>query len=155
MPNKAKIHARFSKQHLIRQGMNISPLVRSAMSNSRPRVMLLWYCGLTKEVCEKSAIWLVLKTFCGHPFNLLCSYIEKYVKDEDVEIFSLLSWYLWKARNSFVHEGRIIDSFTIICQAGELAGDFLLCNGFDGKKIHNDSVPHQEVAEATISYNQN
>lgn len=48
VPNKAKIHACFSKQHLIRQGMNISPLCPLCHVEFETTSRALWYCGLTK-----------------------------------------------------------------------------------------------------------
>ncbi|GMN49191.1 hypothetical protein TIFTF001_018359 [Ficus carica] len=65
VPNKAKTHACFSKQHLSRQGMNISPLCPLCHVEFETTSRALWYCGLTKGECLAAREGVLLANALG------------------------------------------------------------------------------------------
>ncbi|XP_062020668.1 uncharacterized protein LOC133737053 [Rosa rugosa] len=84
----------------------------------------MWSCPWSKKVWKFSFLNGVYKQWREPSFIDLLAHVVKTSSNEEVELFSVICWLLWKSRNRFKHEGVVEESKHIVWSANEWLNTF-------------------------------
>jgi hypothetical protein len=75
------------------------------VGNKKTTSHILWGCPMANNVWSLVKGKLQKSRVSNEEFEMIAMHLAKVLSREELEVWTVLSWAIWNARNKFVHEG--------------------------------------------------
>ncbi|XP_024019951.1 uncharacterized protein LOC112091193 [Morus notabilis] len=93
----------------------------------------LWYFPAALEVWMNSAIWTLVSSFSSGPFAALCLHAASQAKEEELDIFCMITWSLLLDRNGRVFANKAMAPVDVVNRVRQVLSDYLSVLSVDSR----------------------
>ncbi|PRQ37402.1 putative ribonuclease H-like domain, reverse transcriptase zinc-binding domain-containing protein [Rosa chinensis] len=105
----------------------------------------LWECRVVRKIWKLSWMWPVYKIWKEPSFMDLFAHVLASEQAEQVELFGLLIWWIWKDRNNFIHRQTSLDPSELLRKCSDWQRE--LKQVWEKKQAHKHNVRSKNQLE--------